>query len=76
MRTTLNLDDEVLAVVRELARSHHTSLGEEVSRLVRQALQGSGKGKEKGVAGFEPFPAQDRVVTDGLIEELREREGV
>jgi hypothetical protein len=38
MRTTLRLDDDVLAAARVLARQRRVSLGEVISALVRQAL--------------------------------------
>ena len=39
MRTTLSLDDDVFAVVRLRAQRERTSLGEAVSRYVRDALR-------------------------------------
>lgn len=39
MRTTVNLDEDVLRAVRSLARDQRESLGEVISRLVRKALQ-------------------------------------
>ena len=38
MRTTLNLDDDVLAAARDLARMQRRPLGEVISALARQAL--------------------------------------
>ena len=38
MRTTINLDDDVLRAVRSLARERDESLGEVISALVRDAL--------------------------------------
>lgn len=39
MRTTVNLDDDVLRAVRSLARERRTSLGDVISTLVRAALR-------------------------------------
>lgn len=39
MRTTLNLDDDMLRVVRSLAKERGESLGAVVSDLLRQALR-------------------------------------
>ncbi len=39
MRTTINLDDEVLRTVRSLARERDESLGTVISALVRKALR-------------------------------------
>ena len=38
MRTTLQLDDDVLAAARVMARQQRTSLGSVISDLARQAL--------------------------------------
>ena len=39
MRTTINLDDDVLAAVKRLAGAQSKSLGETVSNLLRQGLE-------------------------------------
>jgi len=39
MRTTLNLDDDVMRAIRALARERNASLGTVVSDLVREALR-------------------------------------
>ena len=39
MRTTIDLDDDVLARVRKLARAEHTSLGKAISRYLREQFQ-------------------------------------
>ncbi len=77
MRTTLDLDEDVLAAVKDLARRHRHSMGKEVSRLIRLALQAKADTQGESVAGFEPLPAKDRkVVTDDLVEQIRDSEGV
>lgn len=38
MRTTLNLDDDVVTAARELAQGEHRSLGSVVSELARRGL--------------------------------------
>lgn len=78
MRTTLDIDDDVLAAAKELARTRGTSAGAVVSSLLRQALSGSVEParRAKGVAGFRPFPADGRIVTNTQIDALRDTEGV
>lgn len=39
MRTTINMDEDVLRAVRSLARERGASLGDVVSALVREALK-------------------------------------
>ena len=41
MRTTLDIDDDVLIVVKEHARKERKSTGHVVSSIVRSALNGS-----------------------------------
>jgi len=38
MRTTLDIDEDVLMVAKEMARHRHSSAGKVVSELARQAL--------------------------------------
>jgi hypothetical protein len=73
MRTTLDLDDDVLRAAREIARNERTTAGKVISRLARRALTERGGGeRSSGVLGFRPFAPRGRVVTDHDIERLRD----
>jgi hypothetical protein len=77
MRTTLDIDDDLLRAAKELARREKLSAGQVVSRLLREALaHGGAAAKGPGVGGFRPFPAGDRVVTNDEIDALRDAEGI
>lgn len=79
MRTTLDIEDDLLAAARELARKQGRTLGEVISGLARQALTGATTGgvrEPRAAYGFQPFPANGKLVTNELIDELRDREGV
>lgn len=81
MRTTLNIDDEVLAAARELARQQNLTTGKVLSNLARQALTrgspASDTGSEPPAAyGFRPFPSRGQVVTDSDVEGLRDDESI
>ncbi|GAB4213416.1 MAG: hypothetical protein Fur007_07530 [Rhodoferax sp.] len=81
MRTTLDLDDDVLAAAKELARQQCVSAGQVVSRLLRQAMTGQGAlGSAQpscaAVAGFQPFESQGIVISNAQIDALRDTEGV
>ena len=83
MRTTLEIDDDLLAAAKELARVEGVTAGNIVSRLLRRALtggvEGSGRVSKRGrsVAGFVPFPAlKTNIVTNEQINLLRDREGI
>lgn len=84
MRTTLDIDEDVLAAAKELARRQRLSTGRVVSRLLRQGLTGQGLSVASSdqrnasvppATGFRPFPA-GRVVTNDQVNALREAEGV
>ena len=83
MRTTLDIDEDLLVAAKELARRERSSAGKVVSRLLRQSLTSAGQASPRGqrrapsVAGFEPFPARPGVVvTDEDVNALRESEGI
>ena len=54
MRTTLNIDDEILEVARSLAGERHLSVGAVLSDLARRGLRQRGAGR-RGRAGFPVF---------------------
>ena len=80
MRTTIDIEDDVLAAARELARLQHVSAGQIVSRLVREALTGRQDMRTdadaKVVGGFRPFAARGVTVSNDQINGLRDQEGV
>jgi hypothetical protein len=82
MRTTLDIEEDVLTVVKELARVQNESAGRVLSRLAREALAGSKSLKSLdpaagvSVAGFRPFAARGYVVGNDQINVLRDQEGV
>lgn len=82
MRTTLDIDDDLLAAAKELARREGRSAGHIVSRLLRHSLTGHTAASPRRrsaqpVAGFVPFPARPGIVTtNAQVDALREAEGV
>lgn len=83
MRTTLDIEDDVLAAARELARRQGTTAGQIVSRLLRVALSGApstgqaAAGAPASVAGFRAFQARAGVVaTNEQIDQLRDEAGL
>jgi hypothetical protein len=79
MRTTLNLEDDALLVAKRYASREKLSLGEAVSRLVRQAAQRPVAATKPRVAlrgRFALLPARDEVITPEHVRELMEREGI
>ena len=76
MRTTLNLDDDVLQAAKNLARREKKTAGAMIPELVRRALAASparpAAKVPKAVHGFRPFPSRGGIVTNELIDKLRE----
>ncbi len=80
MRTTLDLDPDVLAAARELAARRRVSIGRVLSELARQALLGPAAARlarepVPELHGFQPFPARGVLVDDRTIDRLRDQEG-
>ncbi|MEX2130540.1 MAG: hypothetical protein WD772_03565 [Pseudohongiellaceae bacterium] len=83
MRTTLDIEDSVLNVVKELAQRQGKTAGEVLSTLARQALlQGAGTAQAAAVTeppasyGFRPLAAGDTPVSNALVDKLRDELGV
>lgn len=77
MRTTLEIDDRVLAAARSLARAEHVSVGRAVSLLALRGLGTGGAGPRLDVASA-PFPVlvgdPEHPVTDELVGRFRDDE--
>lgn len=75
VRTTLNLEDEALLVAKRYARREKLSLGEAVSRLVRQGAQRPAASTPRNAlrGRFALLPARDEIITAEHVRELMER---
>lgn len=79
MRTTLDIDDDVLLAAKEYAARERRSLGAVISTLARESLRrpavaGSHSGKPTG--RFAVLPQRDEVVTLEHVRSLQDAEGV
>lgn len=73
MRTTLSIDDDVLAAAKGLASLQHKSVGEVISELTRQALQPNKPGsKSRNGVPLLKVRAGAAAVTPELINQLRD----
>ena len=73
MRTTLDLDDDILAAVKSLAASQGTSAGKVASELIRKSLipKKTKRRYHNGVPLFT-FPRQPGVVvTSEMVKKLQ-----
>jgi hypothetical protein len=79
MRTTLDIDDDVLAAARERARRDRRSLGSTLSELARAGLRAPSSDTAGGLParepkaryGIRPLPSRGGIVTDELVDRLR-----
>ena len=85
MRTTLDLESDLLSAVRQIAQHEGSTAGRVISRLLRAALTGqpalTAPGRKAatrniGAAGFRPFAPRGTPVTNADIDRLRDAEGI
>ena len=78
MRTTLDIDDDVLQAAKELARRERKTAGRVLSELARRGmvkdtLSAMPAAKEVFL-GFRPFTHRGTIVTNEMIDRLREED--
>ena len=73
MRTTLSIDDDILAAAKELAAAENKSVGEIISSLARAALRPApaSRRSRNGVPLLPVRPGASRVTSE-LIRQLQE----
>ena len=82
MRTTVDIEDDILAAAKEIARRGKVSVGRVLSRLARHGLTQSPVPNTTlepatiAVHGFRPFPSRGTIVSNEFIDQLRDTEGV
>ena len=73
MRTTLTIDDDVLAAAKSLANLQQKSVGEVISALTRQALlPNAQKNNVRNGVPLLPLRAGAASVTPELVNQLRD----
>jgi hypothetical protein len=76
MRTTLDIANDVLQAAKERARREKKTTGEIISELARRALSAPEEAPAarapKAIYGLRPFPKRGGIVTNELIDKLRE----
>ena len=78
MRTTLDIDSDVLLAAKELAQKNGVTLGVTISQLARQTLVRPASlhsvSEPSAVYGFQPFPATGALITSEQVNRLRDDE--
>jgi hypothetical protein len=79
MRTTLDIDDDVLEIAKQRAKAERRTTGEVISELARQAIaQPRARldfSKVRIVDGIPVLPSRGGVVTKELVDKLIEESG-
>ena len=87
MRTTLEIEDDIYLYARQVASAEHVSIGTVVSRLMRDGLNSTTRIDRNAatapdadgyvyVNGIPVIPGNGRVVTQELIDQIRDQEGI
>lgn len=90
MRTTLDIADDVLFAAKEIARRDKKPLGHIISDLARRAFAQSAEGtpvaptsaaahtvaEKLAHYGIRPLPARGGIVSNELIDRLRDEENI
>lgn len=92
MRTTLDIADDVLFAAKEIAQREKKSLGQTISELARRAFTQPADPSALGLShasssalraserlatyGISPLPARGGIVSNELIDRLRDAEGI
>ncbi|MBZ8138432.1 CopG family transcriptional regulator [Rubrivivax gelatinosus] len=76
MRTTLAIDDDILAAAKHLAAREQKSVGEVISALARQGLARTERGSRSERNGIPLLPSRQAAVpvTLELVNQLRDEQ--
>lgn len=72
MRTTLKIDDDVLAAAKVLADIQKRPIGAVISELARQAMQRKGQPLERNGIPLLPMGSSKTIVTLEIVNALRD----
>ena len=72
MRTTLAIDDDVLAAAKAIARQRHQTVGQVVSELARKSLRPPAASAERNGIPLLPVRRRDAIVTLDIVNALRD----
>jgi hypothetical protein len=78
VRTTLDIAEDVLQAAKERAKRERKTVGEMISELARRALtapqEGPSVDEPEAVYGLKPFARRGGIVTNELIDTLRDED--
>jgi hypothetical protein len=79
MRTTLDIDNDVLEASKEIARRQRRTAGEVLSELARQGLRTAAmpasRPEPESFFGFRPFASRGTPISNETVDRLRDEAG-
>ncbi len=72
MRTTLDIDEDVLQAAREIARQKGITMGQALSELAREALTRHTETEKRNDVPLFPRQPDAKIVTLEIVNELRD----
>jgi hypothetical protein len=76
MRTTLDIEDDVLQAAKELAKQEGTTAGQVISSLVRKALSTPSSKKITMRNGVPVLASRGEIITMEKIQAIMDKEGI
>ena len=77
MRTTLDIEDDVLQAAKELAQRNGGTAGQVISDLERRGLNAPPPKRRPGLRGGVPvLPSRGEIVTLEHVQKIQDEEGV
>jgi hypothetical protein len=77
MRTTLDIEDDVLQAAKELAQRDGRTAGQVLSDLARRSLNASEPKRRSGMRGGVPvLPSRGELVTLEHVQKIQDDEGI
>lgn len=79
MRTTLDIDDDVLLAAKERARKERISTGRALTQMARAGLNrsaGGGRRGKKSPLGITPLSSRGEIITNDHVNRLRDELGI
>jgi hypothetical protein len=79
MRTTLTLDDDVIAFARSHAQREHISIGAAISKLARDGIRAQSMPTAKASkpqSKYALLPARGEIITTQHVRDLLDQEGI
>ena len=76
MRTTLDIENDVLLAAKELAKQQGSTAGRILSALARKGLGSTASRKSSSRGGVPILPSRGEIITLEKVQELMDKEGV